>query len=75
MAFRLRHEDDVYLNVVIDRTGRVISATLVRSSGSGALDREALSMVHRASPLPPLPPEIKGATISIELPVQFFLQS
>lgn len=58
----------------IDRSGRVLSAGLVRSSGSSALDAEASALVHRASPLPAPPPEVAGTRISLSVPIRFNLQ-
>jgi protein TonB len=40
----------------IDRSGRVLSARLVRSAGDSALDTEAASLPRRASHLPPRRP-------------------
>src|SRR5437016_675146 len=39
----------------IDRGGRVLASRIVHSSGSDALDREALALLRRAAPLPPPP--------------------
>ncbi|MEJ0095887.1 MAG: energy transducer TonB [Methylocella sp.] len=52
----------------VDRGGRVVSVRLVRSSGSSALDQEAVAMVHRSSPFPPPPPEVAG---NLTVPVNF----
>jgi periplasmic protein TonB len=54
----------------IDRGGRVISARLVRSSGSAALDAEAVALVRRASPVPPPPSNVKGGSILLSAPVR-----
>lgn len=48
-------EGEVRLAFTVDRAGRVVTAALVRPSGVTALDREALDMLVRAQPLPPLP--------------------
>lgn len=55
----------------IDRSGRVISARLVRSSGDPALDAEAASLPRRASPVPAPPPNIGGGSITLAVPVRF----
>jgi protein TonB len=47
------------------------------SAGSGAdarappLDTEALDVLSRASPLPPPPNDMGGATVELALPIQF----
>lgn len=48
-------EGEVRLAFTVDRAGRIVTAMLMRPSGVPALDREALDMLARAQPLPPLP--------------------
>jgi protein TonB len=55
----------------IDRSGHVISETLVESTGSALLDAEAIAMVKRAQPFPPPPPEVREDSPKFELPVIF----
>jgi len=55
----------------IDRSGRVLSSRLVRSSGDIALDAEALSLSRRASPVPAPPPSVGGGSITIAVPIKF----
>lgn len=55
----------------INRTGVVTSARLVRSSGDGALDSEAVGLVRRASPVPAPPSDVGGTSISLTVPVRF----
>lgn len=55
----------------INRSGHVLSSRLIRSSGSTALDREAVALARRASPLPPPPPNIGGGAIVLTVPVRF----
>jgi protein TonB len=38
------------------------------------LDAEALALVQRAQPLPPLPPEMEQATIELVVPLRFQLR-
>lgn len=56
----------------IDRGGRVLSASLVSSSGVPSLDEEAVAMMRRASPVPAPPPGVGGAgSITLSVPVRF----
>lgn len=55
----------------IDRSGHVLSASLVRGSGSQSLDEEAVALVRRADPLPPVPAELAGSTLTLTVPVVF----
>lgn len=56
---------------VIDRSGRVLSARLIRSSGSSALDRAAVSLARRASPVPAPPPNVGGGRVTLTVPIRF----
>ncbi len=58
----------------MDRAGHVLAATLVHSSGSLALDEEAMALIRRAEPLPPVPAEMPGATVTLTVPVTFALR-
>lgn len=55
----------------IDRAGRVLSARLIRSSGSAALDGEAVALARRASPVPAPPASIGKGSITLTVPVRF----
>lgn len=56
----------VSLLFVLDRGGGVVSKTVSRGSGMPALDREALEMVSRAAPFPPVP---AGQRTPVRLPI------
>ncbi len=62
------------VSFTMDRAGRVLAVTLVRSSGSALLDEEAAALVRRAEPLPRLPDEIGGATLTLTVPISFALR-
>ncbi|MPZ39212.1 MAG: TonB family protein [Rhizobiales bacterium] len=56
----------------IDRSGRVLSARLVRSSGDATLDHEAVALAHRASPVPAPPPNVgNGRSVLLAVPIRF----
>lgn len=60
-----------YVAFTIDRGGRVLSARLFRSSGNPALDREAVSLAQRASPVPAPPAGVmKGNSATLTVPVR-----
>jgi protein TonB len=61
----------VSVEFTLDRAGRVLGSRVVRSSGSPALDGEALAVLQRASPLPAPPGQIAGPTFDLRLPIQF----
>ena len=58
----------------IDANGNITSSAISESSGFEALDKQALEMVRKASPLP-LPPEVlRGREFTIIVPVAFRLE-
>ena len=67
-----RQEGNVQVAFTIDAGGRVKSARISRSSGNAELDRAALDMVRRSSPVP-APPEGE-TTRSLVVPVAFNLK-
>ncbi len=62
------------VSFTIDRAGQLLALRLVRSSGSQALDQEAVALVRRAEPLPAPPPEMAGQAITLTVPIRFSLQ-
>jgi periplasmic protein TonB len=69
-----REQGVAYLRFSMDRTGRVLSANIGKSSGHSELDQETLALIFRAEPLPPPPPEVPGNPIELVVPVQFLLK-
>lgn len=62
----------VQIAFTIDRSGRVLSASLARSSGDPALDQEAVAMIRRASPVPAPPAGIGGGgAVSLAVPIRY----
>ncbi|MGJ4856717.1 TonB family protein [Labrys sp. KB_33_2] len=57
-----------YVRFRIDDAGNVLAASLYRSSGFAELDQEVVSLVRRASPVPPPP---AGMNRTITAPVLF----
>ncbi len=58
----------------LDRQGRVIDSRVVRSSGAAVLDQEALTLLRRAQPFPPPPPELPGDRVGVSVPIRFNLK-
>jgi protein TonB len=66
-----REGGTVELSFTMERSGRVVSKHIARSSGSATLDQAALSMLDRAQPLPAFPPSMREARKTLNLPVRF----
>jgi protein TonB len=62
------------LSFTLGRGGQVLGSRLAGSSGHPSLDGETLAMVRRAQPFPPMPPELKQASMSFSIPVQFSIR-
>ncbi|MFC5518824.1 energy transducer TonB, partial [Kaistia terrae] len=58
----------VTVRFTIDDGGNVLAVALAGSSGFPELDQEVLSLLRRASPVPPPPPGVKK---TITAPVRF----
>jgi periplasmic protein TonB len=61
----------VSISFTLARSGRLLAARLVGSSGSSALDSKALEMVRRANPFPAAPTEVSGGSFAFTVPVRF----
>jgi protein TonB len=55
----------------LDRQGRVLESRIIKSSGSAALDQEALEWPKRAQPFPPPPAEMPGDKVDLSVPYRF----
>lgn len=58
----------------LNRAGKLLSKTLLQSTGNDALDRAILEMVDRASPMPAFPPSYPGDEFTFDFPIQFQLR-
>jgi len=69
-----RVEGVVTLNFRVNRDGRVLAREIVRSSGHSELDKEVISMIERAQPLPPFPPSMPEDQLALTVPIRFSLR-
>jgi protein TonB len=68
-----RQQGVVLIRFILDRQGQVLSVSLVQGSGFAPLDREALALPKRATPLPMPPDDVPGQQIELVVPVEFHL--
>lgn len=59
------------LRFTIDRGGRVLSSSVVRGSGSVALDGATMAMLRAAAPLPSIPADLPQSSLTVSVPVRF----
>jgi len=69
-----RQQGVPYIRFVMNREGKVVSVRLERSSGFRSLDQEAMALPKRAQPLPKPPEDVRGDTIELVVPVEFFMR-
>lgn len=69
-----REQGVALLSFTVDRNGRVLERSIVKGSGSVALDEEVLALVMRAQPLPAFPPEMDQSVIHLTVPIRFRVQ-
>lgn len=55
----------------IDRSGRVLSAQILKSSGNATLDKEAVALTQRSSPVPAPPADLAGSKLYLKVPIAF----
>jgi protein TonB len=68
-------EGQVDLEIEIDSNGNVLATRILQSSGHEILDKQALEMVKKASPLPPPPDALRGRTFTVFVPIPFRLEN
>jgi periplasmic protein TonB len=73
-ALAKRLHGNAMVRFTIDRAGAVISAEIVGHSGTEVLDRESLSLIARAAPLPQAPHHVRGTHFTFTVPVHFLPQ-
>lgn len=72
-AERARLEGVAYVRFSVAPDGAVADVRIGRGSGSAVLDAETLSVVRRASPVPPPPDDASGMPVEVMVPVSYFM--
>ena len=70
-AERSQKSAEILVSFALDRTGHVLSASIVKGSGDPAFDQAALAIVRRSDPVPPPPPLVADEGLNFTLPVIF----
>ncbi|NOJ43386.1 energy transducer TonB [Bradyrhizobium australiense] len=66
-----REQGTAQVSFTLDRKGMVVSARVTQSSGSGALDEEALALLKRAQPFPAPPATFPGEFVIVKQSIRF----
>jgi TonB family protein len=70
-ADRSSKSAEIVVSFVLDRTGHILSSSIVRGSGDTSFDNAALAMLQRSDPVPVPPPLVADEGLSFTLPVVF----
>lgn len=70
-ALAARQHGVVLVGFNVERDGRVWGGRVLRSSGHASLDGEALDLLRRVAPLPPLPTGVAAARLDLNVPIRF----
>jgi len=68
---RSQKSAEIVVSFSLDRTGRVLSTSIVKGSGDAALDEAALAMIRRSDPMPQPPPAVADEGLTFTLPLIF----
>jgi len=73
-ARRRNREGSGTIVFTLSRVGSVVSAKIIKSTNVKALDKEMIAMVHRTSPFPAFPENLKLNSLSLTIPIKFELK-
>jgi periplasmic protein TonB len=62
---------DLIVTFELDRTGRILSARIVKASGDASFDEAGLAMLRRADPVPPPPESVADKGLTFTMPINF----
>ena len=74
-AQRAGQQDTVYIRIVVDRAGRILSNTIYRSQQVDILDAAALDLVKESNPLPAPPAAVEGHSVEFIVPVEYLIRN
>lgn len=63
------------VHMAIGADGSIAALSVRASSGHEILDREALEMIRKATPLTPMPASLRGTAFTLDIPVVFNLEA
>lgn len=75
LALMRQWQGTTLLQLQLDRHGSLTDVRIINSSGHEILDKQAIEMVRSALPFPPLPDNLSGRVLTVDVPVVFRLAS
>lgn len=73
VALDNKQEGRVVTRVTIGRDGRLIDVTIGKSSGWPAIDSAELETIRKSAPFPPVPSDMPGDPLILNLPIHYEL--
>ena len=73
MAKKLGHKGTVYVRFVMAADGSIVETQIVKRAPHDILNKAAQDLVKSLHGLKPFPSEIKKASLTFEVPVQYIL--
>lgn len=73
-AVRRNYEGDVRMRLIIERDGVLANMQMIQGARHEMLNDEAERAVLAATPFAPIPEEVRGERIEVELPINFRLE-
>ncbi len=73
LARQRGEQGTVIVRFTVARSGRVLTVNVVRSSGSGILDRSTERLL-RDTDLPPFPPTMEGHETTVTFAIRYMLE-
>ena len=73
-ALRRGQEGTVSITFIIGKDGNLTGWRITDSSGYRVLDKEVEKMLKRAAPFPPFPGDMEQESITLALPVDFYIK-
>ena len=74
-ALKRKQEGTVTIEFTIQKDGELLGYKIKNSSGYKLLDTAVEKMLKRAAPLPPFPTDMQQNSITLILPVDFYIRS
>ncbi len=65
-------EGNLVLDLIIDRTGKLLQAVITESSGNNLTDQVILKTAKFATPFPPMPEKLPGTSYQARYPIHVF---
>lgn len=67
-------EGTAIIQLRVNHSGKILNQHIIRSTGVLILDKAAIEMIEQSKPLPAMPDSIRQQSLSLEIPIEFYLK-